>query len=225
MLVVSTIKNQWDEEIVEQGIYLEKGFWRERLINCYNSSDLGLGTCLCQSHEPYKEYRIKRKEVLSYLEKYPEKAKDLTSEEKEDLKRYKEDVVYRFWCDIEEFFNMEKEEIEKSILSAVKLGLNVEDRLTKVIEELGYSDIKVTWAFSDGFNEFPFNITRENKTYPTLIIWYREDDGEIYDIFLELVTTERGLEATEETQSVQVNEEKSEDERKAERIIEELLNS
>jgi hypothetical protein len=45
----------------------EKGRWEEWGIACYDSSELGLGTCLCNSHDPYWSEEIPGEKVRERL--------------------------------------------------------------------------------------------------------------------------------------------------------------
>lgn len=45
------IRNQYDEEIHTKSMHQRNGIWEHHTLNCYSSSDLGLGTCRCVSHD------------------------------------------------------------------------------------------------------------------------------------------------------------------------------
>jgi len=49
---------------------LRDGEWMITEINCYNSSDLGLGTCQCHSHPVRNYYPIQRKKALLCIQQY-----------------------------------------------------------------------------------------------------------------------------------------------------------
>jgi len=51
--------------------YFRKNVFVRMSINCYSSSELGLGTCLCCSHDPYLKTYITPGEVLRELIKSP----------------------------------------------------------------------------------------------------------------------------------------------------------
>jgi len=69
-LVLETRINQYGEEIAEKSLYFENGKWMIAEINCYSSSDLGLGTCQCHSHPARDYYPVQRQTALLYIQKY-----------------------------------------------------------------------------------------------------------------------------------------------------------
>jgi len=69
-LVLQTRMNQYGDDIVDKSLYFENGKWIISEINCFNSSDLGLGTCQCNSHPAKNYYPIQRQTALLYIRKY-----------------------------------------------------------------------------------------------------------------------------------------------------------
>ena len=69
-LTLETRINQYNDEIADKSLYFENGEWMISEINCFNSSDLGLGTCQCNSHPARNYYPIQRQEALLYIRKY-----------------------------------------------------------------------------------------------------------------------------------------------------------
>ncbi len=115
-LILSKIENQYGEEIIENMYYLGPDGWYNERINCYSSSDLGLGTCRCVSHDPLKVEKVSREAVLSIIKEYPETIKDLTEAEWSDLERYQKDEEYRLECKFMDELNMTPEEFKENIL-------------------------------------------------------------------------------------------------------------
>lgn len=72
-LVLETMENNYGEEVAIDFIefYFRKNVFVRMGINCYSSSELGLGTCLCCSHDPYLKTYITPGEVLKELKKKP----------------------------------------------------------------------------------------------------------------------------------------------------------
>jgi len=69
-LVLETRINQYGDNIAEKSLYFHDGEWMITEINCYSSSDLGLGTCQCHSHPARNYYPIQRKEALLCIQQY-----------------------------------------------------------------------------------------------------------------------------------------------------------
>jgi len=69
-LVLETRINQYNDKIADKSLFFENGEWMVGEINCYSSSDLGLGTCQCNSHPSKNYYPIQRQEALLYIRKY-----------------------------------------------------------------------------------------------------------------------------------------------------------
>ena len=69
-LVLSERENQFGEKIAEEVLTFEAGSWWSQTINCQSSSDLGLGTCQCQSHDPRHTEKVSRKEALAAIRRY-----------------------------------------------------------------------------------------------------------------------------------------------------------
>jgi len=69
-LILETIPNQYNDQITSKSLYFENGEWMISEINCFNSSDLGLGTCQCHSHPSRNYYPIQRQEALLYIRRY-----------------------------------------------------------------------------------------------------------------------------------------------------------
>jgi len=138
MIVLSTITNQYGEEIEERKIYFDGEFWKEESINCYSSSDLGLGTCRCINHPAIREEIVSRDYVLSIIKQNPEKANELTPAEIEDLKLYQDSKLYKLKCKIEEANYKTIEEIKRSIEVASKL-IPKEELLKNIADKVGAS--------------------------------------------------------------------------------------
>jgi len=83
-IVLHKLKTQFGDKVPNISIFFQNGRWMHRTINCFSSLELGLGACGCYSHPPYKEERISRKEMLSYLRQH------LREEKEEDQARQAE---------------------------------------------------------------------------------------------------------------------------------------
>ena len=114
-IVLSFVKNQYDENVIENEIYLNNGFWYQLTLKCYSSNNLGLGTCRCVSHNPYNEEIVSREYVLKIINENPELTHQLNNDELNDLKQYQNDPNYQLKCKLEEKYQMTLEEIKASI--------------------------------------------------------------------------------------------------------------
>lgn len=91
-LVLSTITNQYGEEIVNSELYINsEGLFELWQINCYSSNSYGLGTCNCVSHPASESFWISPEEALQHIKKYIEK------EEKEERKKERERKIIAMW--------------------------------------------------------------------------------------------------------------------------------
>jgi hypothetical protein len=81
-IVVSTITNQYGNEVTEQEYYLSDGLWYEQYINCRNAASEGLGTCQCHSHRTYDSWPVSREKVRKAVES---RITELSEEERADL--------------------------------------------------------------------------------------------------------------------------------------------
>jgi len=91
-LVLSTITNQYGEEIADSKLYINsEGLFELWQINCYSSNNYGLGTCNCVSHPASESFWISPEEALDYIKKYIEK------EEEVEKKKEKERKIIAMW--------------------------------------------------------------------------------------------------------------------------------
>ncbi len=128
-IVLNKIENQYGEKIVEKGINVNESFFYQ--INCYSSSDLGLGGCRCVNHNPYWTQEIKAEDILKIIENNLENI--LKQEENEinfniklDKKNDFDKKILKILDKAKKILEKEKEENIriKSILSKLKeIGL------------------------------------------------------------------------------------------------------
>lgn len=91
-LVLSTITNQYGEEIADSELYINsEGLFELWRINCYSSNSYGLGTCNCVSHPASESFWISPEEALDYIKKYIEK------EEEVEAKKENERQIIAMW--------------------------------------------------------------------------------------------------------------------------------
>ena len=62
--VISTIKNQYGDEIPAAILYQENGMLHLWEVNCLSALHYGLGNCLCENHPPSVEDLISTDEVV-----------------------------------------------------------------------------------------------------------------------------------------------------------------
>lgn len=85
-LVLSTITNQYGEEIADSELYINsEGLFEVWQINCYSSNSYGLGICNCVSHPASESFWISPEEALNYIKKYIEEQEKV--EEKKERER------------------------------------------------------------------------------------------------------------------------------------------
>jgi len=180
MAVVEKVRNQYGEEIVAQEIYLSNGNWWEEGINCFSSSDLGLGTCRCVSHDPKYVEPISRSYVLRLLSEKPELVSQLSQEEKKDLLYYINDLKYRIFCDLEDYFNMTIEKLSEAFATCYNLGINPLPRLREALRELGYENVEVRYwsSFDSGTYYDP------DPDEVTLFCCWQEGDEQVEFVLL-----------------------------------------
>ena len=72
VLATKYVINQYGEKISDDIIIYDKetGEIRLRGIACFSSSDLGLGTCLCNTHDPWFEEEISFDKFVSAIRDY-----------------------------------------------------------------------------------------------------------------------------------------------------------
>ena len=91
-LVLSTITNQYGEEIADSELYINsEGLFELWQINCYSSNTYGLGTCHCVSHPASESCWLSPEEALQHIKKYIEK------EEEVEAKKEKERKIIAMW--------------------------------------------------------------------------------------------------------------------------------
>ncbi|MDD3744589.1 MAG: hypothetical protein PHX54_13280 [Lentimicrobiaceae bacterium] len=82
VLVLETAENQYGENIATCSLYIdEDALFRLWQINCWNSSDYGLGTCQCNSHPASYSEHISPETALNYIKEHIEE------QEKEEAKK------------------------------------------------------------------------------------------------------------------------------------------
>ena len=171
-VVIEKIKNQFGEEIPCHTLeYAGDGKWIEWEITCYSSSDFGLGTCRCINHDPAESWVVGAGRVLQLLEQKPELISQFSEEELIILKKYKEDLQFRLFNDLEEYFNMPIPELEKSFGVCYQLGVNPLPRLRQVLKELNY-DIEVIYAVNEP--GVCYEDVADKK--PVLVVWHDEEE-------------------------------------------------
>ena len=128
--ITKEITNQYGEELVASEYYFSEGKLYHYYVNCYSSSDLGLGTCRCSSHDPttVKETTLKR--YLQELEK-GDFLKFLSQEEKEELK---ENLLKSKTVSFEEEGITEKDALKVKNAILEKLGVEVKREKEKEVE-------------------------------------------------------------------------------------------
>lgn len=87
-LVLDTIINQFDEEIISKELYINDGLFEVWEINCMNSSDLGLGTCRCMSHSSSETYWVSPETALELIKIYVEKQEEIKEKKRTRKKNY-----------------------------------------------------------------------------------------------------------------------------------------
>jgi len=86
ILVLSTITNQYGEEIADSELYINsEGLFEIWQINCYSSNAYGLGTCHCVSHTASESFWISPEAALEHIKKYIEEQEKI--EEKKENER------------------------------------------------------------------------------------------------------------------------------------------
>lgn len=91
-LVLSTITNQYGEEIADSELYINsEGLFELWQIDCYSSNTYGLGTCHCVSHPASESFWLSPEEALQHIKKYIEK------EEEIEAKKEKERKIIAMW--------------------------------------------------------------------------------------------------------------------------------
>ena len=91
-LVLSTITNQYGEEIADSELYINsEGLFELWQIDCYSSNTYGLGTCHCVSHPASESFWLSPEEALQHIKKYIEK------EEEVEAKKEKERKIIAMW--------------------------------------------------------------------------------------------------------------------------------
>ena len=91
-LVLSTITNQYGEEIADSELYINsEGLFELWRIDCYSSNTYGLGTCHCVSHPASESFWLSPEEALQHIKKYIEK------EEEVEAKKEKERKIIAMW--------------------------------------------------------------------------------------------------------------------------------
>lgn len=85
-LVLSTITNQYGEEIADSELYINsEGLFELWEINCYSSNSYGLGTCNCVSHPASESFWISPEAALEHIKKYIEKEEDVEAEKEKEI--------------------------------------------------------------------------------------------------------------------------------------------
>lgn len=88
-LILSTITNQFGEEVNDLELYINSnGLFEKSYINCYSSSEFGLGTCQCNSHPASMEEIISPKEAMELVNNFIIKNKEeneLKQKEREQI--------------------------------------------------------------------------------------------------------------------------------------------
>lgn len=91
-LVLSTIVNQYGEEIPESELYINsEGLFEYWEINCYSSNSYGLGTCNCINHPTSESYWITPEAALNHIKRYIER------QEKIEERKEKERQIIAMW--------------------------------------------------------------------------------------------------------------------------------
>lgn len=91
-LVLSTITNQYGEEIADSELYINsEGLFELWRIDCYSSNTYGLGTCHCVSHPASESYWLSPEEALQHIKKYIEKKEEV------EAKKEKERKIIAMW--------------------------------------------------------------------------------------------------------------------------------
>lgn len=62
-----TIVDQWGNPINDNRLSFREGQWLMKSITCFGSAELGLGTCQCASHEPWREEVVSRATALEHI--------------------------------------------------------------------------------------------------------------------------------------------------------------
>lgn len=178
-IVLSEVKNQYGELVDEEFlIYQGGGRWDSYSLQCYSSSDLGLGTCRCVSHSPYHyNGTIGVKEMKKILEENPILVSQLTDEEREAIELYNREFSTRIINDILVEMELSSvEELLQCLANCYKLGVNPLPRLREVLRELGYDNVEVIYAIAQDYALPPE--PEGGKVY--LVIWHHVDDNEVY---------------------------------------------
>ncbi len=160
-IVLNTIENQYGEKIYENWIEIKNGKIFNYQINCYSSSDLGLGNCQCVSHDPIYEEEINALTLLYLIKDYEKYLKHIANEYKhlnyeEIIKELKQDEkIYKPLIQTLKKIKKEAEKIkkrekkEKEILNKLKkLGLKNEIVLNTRENQYG-QEIKDKWIEVD----------------------------------------------------------------------------
>ena len=95
IIVLTTKINQYGDEIPDQYLEIRDGRIYLVGINCYSSSWLGLGTCLCGSHDPRWSKEITVKEMVEHLKEWIiNRLKEIErlEENKETIERLRADL-------------------------------------------------------------------------------------------------------------------------------------
>jgi len=178
-IVLNEIENQYGELVDEEFlVYQGKGRWDYYYLQCYSSSDLGLGTCQCVSHSPYRLSKtIGVKEMKEFLEEKPSLISQLSDEEKEYIKSYNESIVTRILNDLLVAIDLSSvEELEKCISSCYKIDVNPLPRLREVLKELGYSNVEVMYAIAQ---EYVLPPEPEKEGEIIIVVWHYVEDNEV----------------------------------------------
>jgi len=77
-LVLKTMRNCAGDDIIVKDLRYISGDWVVTELSCFTAQSAGLGSCLCQSHEPRESYRVSRLHALALIKDYlrPNKAGD-----------------------------------------------------------------------------------------------------------------------------------------------------
>ena len=106
--VISTIENQYGDEIPSVVLYQEDGLLRLWEINCLSALHYGLGNCYCENHLPSWDYPVSTNDVI---QRFGSDALD-GFEAPSDAQR------------IFDAFGIEAEELETALRVAYQIGAN-----------------------------------------------------------------------------------------------------
>lgn len=178
-IVLSEIENQWGEMVDEEFlVYQGNGQWSLYTLQCYSSSDLGLGTCRCVSHDPYHFTGvIGIKEIKDILSENPSLVVQLSDEEKKVIEEYNKNISTRIINDLLVEMELSSiEELQQCLSNCYKLGVNPLPRLREVLKELGYNNVEVIYIIAQEYISPP----EPEGGEIFIIVWHHVDDNEVY---------------------------------------------